>query len=44
VGPDGTVIAWQPYGRPGLLVVDVDLGEATGLLASRLKPEAAPTG
>jgi predicted amidohydrolase len=37
VKPDGTVMAWQPYGQPGLLVVDVDLSEATGLLASRLK-------
>jgi predicted amidohydrolase len=37
VRPDGTVLAWQPYGQAGLLVVDVDLAEATGLLASRLK-------
>jgi predicted amidohydrolase len=37
VSPDGTVLAWQPYGQAGLLVADVDLGEATGLLASRLK-------
>lgn len=36
--PDGTVLAWQPYGRPGLLVADIDLSEATGLLAARLKP------
>lgn len=35
IRPDGTVVAWQPYGQEGLLVVDVDLGEATGLLASR---------
>jgi len=38
--PDGTVMAWQPYGRSGLLVVDIDPSEATGLLASRLKPLA----
>jgi predicted amidohydrolase len=37
VRPDGTVLAWQPYGHPGLLVADLDLGEATGLLASRLR-------
>jgi predicted amidohydrolase len=37
VRPDGTVLAYQPYGKPGLLVVDIDLAEATGLLASRLK-------
>ncbi len=35
--PDGTLIAFQPYGEAGLLVVDLDLGRATGLLASRLK-------
>jgi predicted amidohydrolase len=38
VGPDGAVIGYQPYGVPGLLVVDVDLARATGLLAQRLKP------
>jgi apolipoprotein N-acyltransferase len=37
VAPDGRVIAWQPYGVPGLLVVDVELDEATRLLASRLR-------
>ncbi len=38
VRPDGTVLAWQPYGQAGLLVADIDLDEATGLLASRFKP------
>jgi predicted amidohydrolase len=33
--PDGTILAWQPYGKAGLLVVDLDLDEATGLLARR---------
>ena len=33
--PDGTLQAWQPYGDPGLLVVDLDLSTATGLLAAR---------
>ena len=35
VGPDGRLRSYQAYGREGLLVVDVDLGEATGLLAKR---------
>ena len=38
VRPDGTQLAYQPYGKEGLLVVDIDIGEATGLLATRLKP------
>lgn len=37
VRPNGTVLAWQPYGKAGLLVVDIDPSEATGLLASRLR-------
>lgn len=36
--PDGTLLGYQPYGRPGLFVADLDLAEATGLLASRCKP------
>ena len=35
--PDGTVRAWQPYGQSGLLRVDIDTNEATGLLASRCR-------
>jgi len=35
--PDGTVLAWQPYGKAGLLVADLDLEEATGLLARRCR-------
>lgn len=38
VRPDGTLLTFQPYGVAGLLVVDVDLAAATGLLASRLRP------
>jgi predicted amidohydrolase len=34
--PDGTLLCHQPYGREGLLVAEVDLEHATGLLASRL--------
>ena len=37
VRPDGTLLAYQPYGKPGLLIADVDLAEATGLLAARCK-------
>jgi predicted amidohydrolase len=37
VRPDGTVLAWQPYGKPGLLLADVDLSEATRLLALRCR-------
>ena len=37
VRPDGTVLAWQPYGREGLLVADLDTDAATGLLAARLR-------
>jgi predicted amidohydrolase len=36
--PDGTLLAWQPYGEPGLLVAELDLARATGLLAARWKP------
>jgi predicted amidohydrolase len=36
--PDGTVLAWQPYNKEGLLVVDIDTAEATGSLASRYRP------
>jgi predicted amidohydrolase len=37
IRPDGTVQCWQPYGREGLLVADIDLDLATGLLAGRLR-------
>lgn len=35
--PDGTLLTYQPYGEEGLLLADIDLGAATGLLAGRLK-------
>jgi predicted amidohydrolase len=38
IRPDGTLLAYQPYGEQGLLVADIDLSEATGLLASRYTP------
>ena len=37
VHPDGTVLAWQPYGKEGLLVADVDTAVATGWLATRCR-------
>jgi predicted amidohydrolase len=37
IRPDGTVQCWQPYGQSGLLVADLDLSLATGLLASRCR-------
>jgi len=38
VRPDGTVLSYQPYGKEGLLIADIDLSTATGLLAMRYKP------
>ena len=38
VRPDGTLLCYQPYGEAGLLIADIDLVEATGILASRCKP------
>jgi predicted amidohydrolase len=35
--PDGTLLTYQPYGVEGVLVADLDLDAATGLLASRCK-------
>jgi predicted amidohydrolase len=37
VRPDGTLLGYQPYGKEGLLVADIDIGAATCLLASRAK-------
>jgi predicted amidohydrolase len=37
VRPDGTLLCWQPYGKPGLLLADLDLAPATGLLAARCR-------
>ena len=37
VRPDGTLLGYQPYGQRGLFIADLDLAEATGLLASRCK-------
>jgi predicted amidohydrolase len=37
VRPDGTLLSYQPYGQRGLLIADVDITEATGLLAMRCR-------
>jgi predicted amidohydrolase len=37
VRPDGTLQCYQPYGEEGLLVADLDLSTATGMLASRCR-------
>lgn len=41
VRPDGKLLTFQPYGEEGLLVADLDLSLATGLLAKRLRPVTA---
>lgn len=38
VRPDGTLLQYQPYGKEGLLIADIDLTAATGLLAARYRP------
>jgi predicted amidohydrolase len=35
VQPDGTLLSYQPYGKAGLLIADIDITKATGLLAKR---------
>jgi hypothetical protein len=35
VRPDGTLLSYQPYGKEGLLVADIDIDAATGLYAGR---------
>ena len=37
IRPDGTVQCYQPYGLEGLLIADLDLSLATGLIASRCR-------
>ena len=37
VRPDGTLLTYQPYGKEGLLLADIDIAAATGLLAARCK-------
>jgi predicted amidohydrolase len=37
IRPDGTLLTNQPYGKEGVLIADVNLSAATGLLAARCK-------
>ena len=37
VRPDGSLLAWQPYGEDGLLIADLDPQQATRALALRLR-------
>jgi predicted amidohydrolase len=37
VRPDGTLLSYQPYGLEGLLIADIDIASATGLLAVRCR-------
>ncbi|HZY34995.1 MAG TPA: carbon-nitrogen hydrolase family protein [Mucilaginibacter sp.] len=39
IAPDGKCVAHGVYGEPGVFVADIELDEATGLLAKRFKPE-----
>src|SRR5579864_6408071 len=44
VRPDGTLLSYQPYGEEGLLIADIDIATATGLLAARLLPTGQGKG
>jgi predicted amidohydrolase len=37
--PDGTLLCYQPYGEEGLLIADIDLSAATGLVAARCRTD-----
>lgn len=39
IAPSGRCQAYLPYGQEGVLVQAIDIGEATGLLATRYAPE-----
>ncbi len=39
IAPDGSCIAWQPYGQTGIIVASIDQAKATGILAKRFKSE-----
>jgi hypothetical protein len=38
------LLSYQPYGKAGLLIADIDLAEATGLYAARCKSESEAYG
>jgi predicted amidohydrolase len=37
VRPDATLLSYQPYGKEGLLIADIDISAATGLFGARCK-------
>jgi predicted amidohydrolase len=37
VRTEGTLLSYQPYGKEGLLIADIDITAATGLLATRYR-------
>lgn len=37
VRPDGSLQTYQAYGEEGVLIADIDIGTATGMLAGRFK-------
>ena len=39
IDPSGRLQAYLPYGREGVLVAEIDLENATGLLAGRYAPD-----
>lgn len=43
IAPDGACMVHGTYGRPGIIVADIELARATGLLAKRLKPGNYPS-
>jgi hypothetical protein len=42
IGPEGDCLAYIPYGQEQLLVYDLDLSLATGLIAQRFNPDLYP--
>ncbi len=42
IGPEGDCLAHVPYGEEHLLVHDIDLAQATGLIAKRFNPSLYP--
>lgn len=44
IAPSGECLAYLPYGEEGVLVHDIDVEAATGLLATRYAPERYPYG
>ena len=43
VRPDGTLLSYQPYGKEGLLIAEIDIAVATGLLAARCRSVLNPS-